>query len=352
MFPGFIRPFLCNPVSSGALGVYAMSLFLLTLLFGGCSSPPPNPETIEPLVIYSGRGESLVGDLLAQAEQATGFEIEVQYGDTAEMVTRLLAEGAESPADLILAQDSGHLGALAAKGLLAPIPSEVLETVPAHFRDPKGNWVGTSGRLRVLVYNTETLSPENLPASLAELADPKWKGRLGWAPTNSSFQAHVSALRATWGETETRGWLEGVLANEPTRYPKNSPQVQAAHDGAIDVGWVNHYYLHRKLTPEFQAANWSFPTEQDPGNLMMLAGAGIRKGSLKEEVAQAIISWLLSEEAQKKLATEGYEYPTRPGVPTHPDVPPLSEISLSDVGQDALTDMAPTRTLLRDLGLL
>jgi len=329
-----------------------MSLILLTLLLGGCNSPPQEAEKAEPVVLYSGRGESLVGELLAEAEQATGIDIEVQYGDTAEMVTRLLAEGAESPADLILAQDSGHLGALSARDLLSPLPIEILESVSKHFRDPAGNWVGTSGRLRVLVYNTQALSPETLPTSLSELADPKWKGKLGWAPTNSSFQAHVSALRSTWGETETRQWLEAVRSNEPLRYPKNSPQVQAANDGAIEIGWVNHYYLHQKLTPEFQAANWSFPQENDAGNLMMLAGAGVRNGSPRAESAQRVIAWLLSEEAQQALATEGYEYPTRPGVPTHPDVPPLSEISLSDVSQDVLTDMAPTRTLLRDLGLL
>ena len=347
-----LQPYTIKPVSSGAFGVYAMSLILLTILLGGCHSPTQNIERTEPVVLYSGRGESLVGELIEQAQAATGITIEVQYGDTAEMVTRLLAEGAESPADLILAQDPGHLGALAARNLLAPLPSNILEIVSSRFRDPAGNWVGTSGRLRVLVYDTQALSPETLPTRLAELADPKWKGKLGWAPTNSSFQAHVSALRATWGEPETRRWLEGMSTNEPLRYPKNSPQVQAVHDGAIEIGWVNHYYLHRKLTPEFQAANWSFPEEEDAGNVMMLAGAGIRNGSPRAEAAQTVIAWLLSEEAQKAQAIEGYEYPTRPGVPTHPDVPPLSDISLSDVSQDALMDLGHTRTLLRDLGLL
>lgn len=333
-----------------------MSRFFLFFFLMGCSSnptPTPLPQASnESVVLYSGRGESLVGALLEQAATATGVQIEVQYGDTAEMVTRLLAEGAESPADLILAQDSGHLGALAARGLLAELPNALIDNVSQEFRDPAGHWIGTSGRLRVLVYNTNALSPETLPTRLGDLAKPAWKGRLGWAPTNSSFQAHVSALRATWGEERTRAWLEGVKANEPVRYPKNSPQVQAAHDGAIEIGWVNHYYLHRKKGPDFHAANWSFPTEHDAGNVMMVAGIGVREGTQHSESAQAIISWLVGETAQAHLANEVFEYPARPGVPTHPDVPALSEISLSEIGQDALSDLAPTRSLLRDLGLI
>ncbi len=334
---------------------------LVALFFGmtvvGCSPAPETsvaPEASETptLTVYSGRSESLVGPLFEQLEAEGRFKIQVQYGDTAEMVTRLITEGAESPADLIFAQDSGHLGVLAAKNLLAPLPQAIREQVDARFQATDGAWIGTSGRLRVLVYNTETLNAESLPQSLRELSDPKWRGRLGWAPSNGSFQSHLGALRHTWGEAETEAWLQGVIANEPTRYPKNSPQVEAAHTGAIDLGWVNHYYLHRLDPTDRKAANWSFPLDEDAGNILMVAGVGIRAGSPHAAEAEALIEHLVSESTQAYFASEVYEYPTRPGVPTHADVQPLEEISLAPVDQSHLADLGPTRELLQRLGLM
>ena len=305
-----------------------------------------------PLVVYSGRSESLVGLLFDRAREVTGLDIQVQYGDTAELVTRFMAEGVESPADLVFAQDSGHMGVLGERELLAPLPGALLEMADPVFRDPGGHWVGISGRLRVLVHNTDAVPAEEMPATLADLVNPAWAGRLGWAPMNSSFQAHISALRALWGEQKTREWLTALAALEPTRYPKNSAQVAATASGEIAIGWVNHYYLHRKKTSDFKAANHSFPTPHDAGNIMMVSGIGIRAGSPRGAKAQTLVEFLLGEEAQNTLAQEVYEYPARSGIPTHPDVPPLSSISLATVDPSALTDLGPTRALLRDLGLL
>ncbi len=315
------------------------------------TAPTEPAATSEAITIYSGRGESLIGPLIPRMEKALGVKLNVQYGDTPEVVTRLLTEANETLADVVLVQDSGHLGALAGNDLLAPLPEALLEGVDPRFRDPGGTWIGTSGRLRVLVYNTDAVSPDTLPTSLKDLADPRWKGKLGWAPTNGSFQAHVSALRHAWGEDETRAWLEGVIANTPARYPKNSPQVEATASGEIAMGWVNHYYLHRFDRDELAAANYSFPTPGDLGNVLMVAGAGVRKGTPHEATAQRVVGWLASEEAQAYFASEVFEYPTRPGVPTHAAVPPLEEVGLATVEQPWLADLGPTRALLRELGL-
>lgn len=327
---------------------------LFTLLACGASEstePPLVAAPIEPvtLTVYSGRSESLVGPLLEQAEEALGVKIEVQYGDTPELVTRMLTEGAESPADVLFAQDSGHLGALAKAGSLAVLPQDLLAQVDPRFKDPEGRWIGTSGRLRVLVVNTE-LPLDQRPGSLRELADPKWKGKLGWAPGNGSFQCHVSALRALWGEEETRTWLQGVQANEPIVYPKNSPQVEAANQGEIQVGWVNHYYLHRAEKDGFQAANHSL-APGDAGNVLMVSGAGVREGSPRVAEGLRLLEWLVGEQAQSVFAQDNFEYPTRPGVATHERVPALSPDLLVDVSQTALADLGPTRTLLQELGL-
>ncbi len=330
---------------------------LLLLLLACQTDPAPEagssaPTGSAPVVVYSGRGESLVGGLFERLETETGVDVEVRYGDTPELVTLLMTEGAESPADIIFAQDSGHLGALADRDLLAAMDEALLAPVDARFRDPARRWVGTSGRARVLVYNTESLGPDTLPRTLAELADPKWGGKLGWAPGNGSFQSHVSALRHLWGEEETRKWLADVAKGEPVVYPKNSPQVAAAAKGDIQIGWVNHYYLHKKKTEGFTADNWSLPTDGDAGNVLMLAGMAIREGTPRMDAAQKVVGWMLSESAQNAFAQDNFEYPTRTGVGTHADVPPLSELHLATVEQAWLSDLGPTRAMLQDLGLL
>ena len=318
------------------------------------SDPQQNISPVEKvdttLVIYSGRGEALVDELLKQAATELELEIEVQYGSTSDLVTRLLTEGDQSPADVIFAQDSGHLGALAQQKRLQPLSTEILNVVPPHFQDENGLWVGTSGRLRTLVYDSSQLNEDQLPQSLKELSDPKWKGMLGWAPSNSSFQAHVSALRHLWGEEETKTWLEGVQSNAPAVYPKNSPQVKAADAGQLKIGWVNHYYLHKLGKADSSAKNFSFP-QKDAGNIVMLAGAGVTAHSTHKSNAERLIGWLLSENAQNWFAQNTFEYPTRPGILTHSDVPALNVEWLADVKQEHLSDIGPTRQLLQSLGI-
>lgn len=307
----------------------------------------------EPLVIYSGRGESLVGPIFEAFTAESGIEVDVRYNKTPAIATQVLTERQDSAADVIFLQESGYLGTLAANGLLATLPRSVLGQVDPRFRDEQGRWIGTSGRARVLVYNTQQLAPEDLPRSLSELRDPKWKGKLGWAPGNASFQAHVSALRHLWGEAQTRSWLESVGENNPTVYPKNSPQVRAAASGEIQIGWVNHYYLLRakNSNPEIAAANYSFPTASDAGNILMVAGVAVREGTPRMQDALALVSFLTGERAQRMFAEDGFEYPTRVGAPTHADVPPLDSLRLATIDQSALTDVGPTLELLRDLGL-
>ncbi len=337
-----------------------MTVVFALLLGLGCSSAPEEgpsggseQQLAKPeLTIYSGRGESLVGPLFDRIPDDAPFTVSVQYGKTAEMVTRFLSEGDQSPADVIFAQDSGHLGVLAQRGALRALPTELLSTVDPSFRDEDGTWVGTSGRLRVLVYDSNALTPEQLPKRLEDLALPAWKGRVGWAPTNGSAHAHISALRHLWGEEKTRDWLVAMKANAPVSYPKNSPQVAAANEGTIAIGWVNHYYLHRLDSEGRRARNHSFTEAGDPGNVLMVSGVGIRKGSPKTEAAEAFIEWLLSAETQTYFAQEGFEYPTRPGIETHPDVTPVSIDQLARVPQSKLADLGPTRALLADLGLL
>lgn len=316
----------------------------------------PVPADPGSLVIYSGRSEALVAPIIAQFAEATGIDVEVRYGSTAEIAATLLEEGSNSPADVFFAQDPGGVGAVAKAGLLAKLPAETLNLVPERFRSPEGTWTGVSGRARVVVYNTATLTPEDLPADIYDFINPEWSGRIGFAPSNASFQTMVTAMRLTWGEEKTRAWLEGLKANQPVLLENNNAVVQAAAAGEIDAGFVNHYYLYRFLKEEgesFGARN-HFLTGSGPGSLIMTASIGRLANGPNEENAIRFINFLLSPVAQQYFSAQTYEYPLVDGVVTQAGLPPLSELESSalDIDISTLDDVQGTTALLRDVGLL
>jgi len=316
-----------------------------------------DPES-KRLVIYSGRSESLVGPIIEQFEQERGIEVEVRFGGTAEMAGVLLEEGAESPADLFYAQDPGGLGAVQAAGLLAPLPAEIRELVPDRFVSDSGEWVGISGRARTVVYNTKAISKpeEQLPGDLSGFTDPAWHGRLGWAPTNGSFLAMVTGIRAIWGEEKTRNWLAEMQANEPAVYESNSAIVAAVGAGEIDVGLVNHYYLYRFLAEEgegFGARNYFLPGG-GPGSLIMVSGVGQLKSAENQENGLEFIRFLLSKDGQQYFADETFEYPLVAGVTTVAGLPPLAELDKQavEIELSQLADVAGTQEMLLSLGII
>lgn len=328
-------------------------LFILAgLVLAGCSSSE-NASQGDALVVYSGRSESLVGPLLEQFEAETGIPVEVRYGDTAELAATLLEEGQNSPADIFFAQDPGGLGAVAEAGLFTELPEELLSRVEARFADPEGLWVGVSGRARVIVYNTETLSTADLPADLWGFTEPQWQGRIGLAPTNASFQTMVTALRQVWGAEQTRAWLDGIMANDPVLYESNTPTVAAVGAGEVEVGFVNHYYLYRFLAEQgesFPARNYFLPSG-GPGSLVMVAGVG-RLASSENEDALALVDYLLSEPAQEYFASQTYEYPLIAAVEPSVELLPLADLNTVPIDLATLSDLQGTVQLLRAAGLL
>ena len=304
------------------------------------------------LVVYSGRSESLVEPIIQQFRDATGMEVNVKYASTGELAATLLEEGSKSPADLFFAQDPGGLGTV--EELLDELPAEILELAPAWARSPDSKWVGISGRARVVVYNTNALTEADLPDSIRDFTDPKWKGRIGWPPTNASFQAMVTGMRVLWGEDRTEEWLRGIMANEPKVFPKNTPTVQAAADGEIDVGFVNHYYLHRFLAEEgegFAARNY-YTRAADPGSVVLAAGAGILESANNREGAESFLKFLLSVPGQQYFASQTFEYPLVDGVKAGRLLPPLDQITKPDIDLADLSDLPGTQALLRKVGAI
>ncbi len=329
-----------------AVGLCFVSLLLVAL-------PALSATESETLTVYSGRSESLIGPILEQFSAETGIQVEVRYGETAEIAAMILEEGPNSPADVYIAQDAGALGALASENRLAPLPSDVLERVPAAYRSASGLWVGLSGRARVLVYNTERLSVEELPASILDLTDPAWQGRIGWAPTNGSFQAHVTVLRVLLGEETARDWLTGMVANGTAAYDNNRAVLQAVIDGEIVAGLINHYYLYPFLNenPDLPVAHHFFPAG-DPGSLINVAGAGVLSTSDQPGLAQRLVLYLLGNAAQAYFATATYEYPLVANVAIDPRLVPLSEIAAPEIDLSDLSDLQTTLELIQETGVL
>ena len=318
----------------------------LVLLLSACGGEDAD------LTVYSGRHEELVTRLIEQFEEETGLEVETRFGDSAELAATISEEGENSPADVFFAQDAGSLGSVAAEGLLAELPPRVLDTVPERFRDPEGRWVGTSGRARVVAYNTDVLLEDDLPASILDYAEPEWRGRIGLAPTNASFQAMVSAMRITLGDERTREWLEAIVANEPALYENNIQTVEAIAAGEIDVGFVNHYYLYEILReqPDAPVAN-HFMTGGDPGALVNVAGAAILASTDDRADAERFVAYLLSD-GQPYFAEETAEYPLAGGVEPGPDLPPLESIHGPDIALGDLgPELAATLEMLNEVGL-
>ena len=307
------------------------------------------------LTVYSGRSQSLVDPVMKTFRDETGVDVRVKYAGSAAIAATVLEEGDSTPADVVFLQDPGSLGSLSAAGLLADLPEELLSKVDARFRSPSGQWVGVSGRVRTVVYNTSTIDPEkNLPESILGFTSPEWQGRIGWAPLNGSFQAFVTAFRLKWGEDATRDWLEGIQANDAQDYPNNTTIVAAVASGEVDVGFVNHYYLLRFLEEEgegFGARN-HFLAGGDPGSLILVAGVGITKNTDNREGAEQFVEYLLSRSAQTYFSETTKEYPLAAGVEPQGDLPPMASLKQPDIDLGDLADLRTTLSLLRDVGII
>jgi iron(III) transport system substrate-binding protein len=303
--------------------------------------------------VYSGRSEELVGPLIERFESQTGVDVDVNYAGTSELAATILEEGDRSPADVFFSQDGGALGALAEANRLATLPQALLDRVAPALRSPDGLWVGVSGRARVAAYNTEILAAADMPPSILDFTDPRWKGKLGWAPSNASLQSFVTALRVLEGEEAARAWLEGIQANEPKVYEGNSQALQGVASGEIEVALINHYYLLAALAEggDLPVANHFFPGG-DPGSLINVAGAAVLATAKNQAAGHAFVEFLLGDESQAYFADETYEYPLVDGISADERLTPLDEIDTPDIDLSDLADLEGTVALMQDVGIL
>ena len=304
------------------------------------------------LTIYTGRSESLVDPILKQFEESTGIRTRIKYGGTSELASTILEEGKETPADIFFAQDPAGLGSLEHR--FATIPDDILSSVDYNFKSEDKKWIGLSGRIRTIVYNTEKILEKELPDDIFGFTNPRWKEKIGWPPTNGSFQAMVTAMRKIWGEEKTKDWLVGIKNNNPSDYPNNTTTVKAVENGEVEVGFVNHYYLYRLMEEQgvdIKARNYYTKTG-GPGSLIMVAGVGILDTSKNKENAVKFLKFMLSPVSQQFFASQNYEYPVVKGVKMNPMLPPLSEINGPQIKMSDMKDLRGTVQLLREIQII
>jgi len=355
------------------LSVSLVLTLVLSLL--GCGG-----EQQDELVIYSGRSKPLVDSLVEVYQQRTDIPVRVKYGTDAQLLAALQEEGDQTPADVFWANTTGALGNAVNNGLLATLP-DTLATRPERFVPSNQRWIPVTTRFRVLAYNSDAVSSEDLPDSVLDLPDhSEFEGRVGWTPAYSSFQDFVTALRVTEGAETARTWLNDMQDLTPNGYTSNTPMVQALEAGEIDVALTNHYYVlrlkhggaegeyegeeegeeHEEEEEEEAVPRASAPVEMyhfedgDLGNLALVTGAGALQASDQPDAANQFLRFLLSEEAQSFAANRVNEYPVVSGTPVPGYMMPAEEaLKLSpEFDPQRLEEMDPTLELLRDVGAL
>lgn len=330
----------------------AAAMALLTVAgCGGSGTSTDSTAADTELTIYSGRSEDLIGELITSFETESGIDVDVRYGDSGELAALLLTEGDASPADVFFSQDAGALGAV--EDLLTALPQASLDTVDPKYRANSGKWLGVTGRVRVIVYNPGLVSSP--PSSIDELIDPKWSGKIGFAPSNASWQSFVTALRVLRGEDGAREWLTGFAANKPVAFEKNAAVRDAVNDGSVSLGLVNHYYLLEKIAAEGRAAVTAenrYIGNGDPGGLVNVAGIGILGGAPHKGAAQKFVDFLQSETALGYFRTRTWEYILRTGAQQPEGLPGLDELGAPSIDLSDLSSLDETQELLQSVGLL
>ena len=316
------------------------------ITLSGCTTSSENSS--ESITIYSGRSEALISELLDTFTKETGIEVNVRYGDSAELAAQILEEGSNVQADVFFSQDAGALGALAKEGLTKSLPTEITDLVDASYKSKDSQWVGVSGRARVLVVDPAKVT--ELPTSYKDLMDLSWKGRIAIAPTNASFQAFITAIRITEGDQAAKEFLDAMKENA-VLFEKNGLILQAVEDGVVDAGLINHYYWF-ELENEKGVGNMNSELvwfeDQDAGNLINVAGVATVSDNPS---ANVFVQWLLGETAQKYFVERTREY-SLTGVPDVAGVKPFGDIKAPDIDLSDLDSLEETLKLIQEARLL
>ena len=342
-----------NRLIRAALAPVAMA----SLLLAGCAATGDDTVTDAPadaLVIYNAQHEQLTEEWTAAFTEETGIEVSLRNGGDSELSNQIVTEGAASPADVFLTENSPAMSLVEDAGLFAPVDAATLELVPEQYRPSSGAWTGIAARSTVLVYNPSMITEAELPTSLMDLQDPKWKGLWGAAPSGADFQAIISAMLAIEGEEATGAWLDGMHENA-TVYNNNIATMKAVNAGEVPLGVIYHYYWYRDQDGTAENSGNTklhYFGNQDPGAFVSISGSGVLKSSTHADEAQQFLAWLAGTAGQTILG-EGYsfEYPVSTGVPARAPLPALDTLDAPIVDPSTLNGPDVVE-LMTEAGLL
>jgi iron(III) transport system substrate-binding protein len=332
------------------LALLAAPALCAALTLAACGGAGPDA-----LTIYSGQHEQTTAMLVSRFEHATGIKVQVRTGDEQALGNQVLQEGSSSPADIFYSENTPVLESLSKHGLLAPVDPSTLASVPSRYSSAQGRWVGVSGRFSALVYNRAGLGGLTPPGSILELAQPRWKGKLAFAPTETDFQPLVTSVVKLHGRAAAEQWLKGLQANGAV-YPDNETVVTQVNNGQSAIAPLNTYYWYR-LRDELGTGGMhsaiAYVAPGDAGAVLNVSGAAILASSSHRSAAQRFLAFLVSAEGQEAIAhSHSYEYPLRPGVAAAPGLLPLSQVHPAPLTPAELGDGGATLALEQELGLL
>jgi len=323
-------------------------------LLGGCGG---SGKTLGSITLYSGQHEQTTQTLVAAFEKGTGINVKVRFDDEGTFSDEIVMEASHPVADVFFTENSPPLEYLQQKGLLAAVDPSTLAEAPAKYDSPQGEWVGISARVSVLVYNPLLISKSQLPTTVLQLANPKYKGKLALAAGETDFQPIVTSVDRTYGQAKTLTWLHGISANAGSHvYPDNETIADEVNRGAVAFGVVNQYYWYR-MAAELGKANIhskiTYFAPHDPGYVLDVSGAAVLKSSKNQAGAQKFLAFLVSKQAQEIIAhSTSFEYPLDDRVKTAAPETPFSQLEPNSITIPELGDGETAVALLQRTGLL
>ncbi|MEA9985475.1 MULTISPECIES: iron ABC transporter substrate-binding protein [Subtercola] len=345
--------------------VFAAALAATALTLTGCSSASTTPAATAgatgaasfsgtSLTVYNAQHEELTQEWADEFTKETGVTVTLRNGSDSELGNQIIAEGAASPADVFLAENSPSMSLVENAGLFAAIDADTLAQVPTAYKPSTGKWTGIAARSTVVVYNPSLISEAELPASLLDLADAKYKGKWAASPGGADFQAIVSALLAEKGHDATLAWLTSMKANF-TAYKGNSTVMKAVNAGEIPLGVIYHYYwfIDQAGTKENSLnTKLHYIKNEDPGAFVSVSGGGVLASSKNQAAAQAFVKFITGKAGQGILQTgTSFEYPVASEVAPNPALPTLASLEAPTIDPSTLNSTEVT-DLMTQAGLL
>ncbi|MBB5576815.1 MULTISPECIES: iron ABC transporter substrate-binding protein [Rhizobium] len=313
-----------------------------------------NAAESEGIVVYNAQHEALTQAWADGFTKETGIKVTIRNGSDMQFANQIVEEGAASPADIFLTENSPGMALVDASKLFAPVDADTLAQVPETFKAADGDWVGVAARSTVFAYDKTKLKESDLPKSLLDLADPAWKGRWGASPAGADFQAIVSALLELKGEDVTKSWLKALKANA-TPYKGNSVAMKAVNAGEIQGAVIYHYYWfgdQAKTGENSKNVTLHYFKNQDPGAFVSISGGGVLASSQHKKEAQAFLKWITGKGGQAVLRDgDSYEYAVGNGAQSNPKLVPLSDLQAPKVEPSKLNSKKVTE-LMTEAGLI